>query len=84
MTEVKKTLGNGNSTCFNCRYSYAFYIIEDSGDVTLIEEVECRRNAPTPCKNEDDATFTYWPVMEPDDWCGEWQPILNGGANATP
>lgn len=29
---------------------------------------QCRRNPPT---------SRYFPMVEPDDWCGELQPLLN-------
>ena len=50
--------------CQTCR----FY----QPDGKTVEAGECRRRAPSPGPQTD--VGAYWPVVLPDDWCGEWQP----------
>jgi len=48
-----------NRTCANCR----FY-----------DARKCRRYAPRPHrKGEGLEAPTVWPIVAPDDWCGEWE-----------
>lgn len=36
--------------------------------------IECRRNAPQPSGSATPAyTRPYWPIVNGDDWCGEWK-----------
>lgn len=47
--------------CANCIY-WAGHDGDDAG--------ECRRHSPRPRPAEEVA---YWPIVEADDWCGEWE-----------
>jgi hypothetical protein len=64
--------GDVDKTCENCR----FFAPSTSGTG------DCRRHAPAPSNvrirrmDEDCPRFeSWWPVMNEDDWCGEFQPI---------
>lgn len=54
-------------TCRTCRFFYE----EKANEIS-----ECRRRSPTvECSLEDsDLLYSVWPDVEPDDWCGEYQP----------
>jgi hypothetical protein len=59
--------------CGNCRY---FVEVEhgDAGDVEHTSR-ECRRHAPVlePRIDANAPDRGWWPQVEPDEWCGEWQ-----------
>lgn len=44
--------------------------------------MDCHRRSPTPIIDpqwNDDGTvsktFAYWPLVDGDDWCGEWEGV---------
>lgn len=50
---------NVPETCLYCRW---FALHRDDGKMG-----ECRRRDPS------NQPLSPWPVLEPDEWCGEWQ-----------
>lgn len=38
------------------------------------DQSQCRRNAPQPMAGASGGHDTLWPRVEPQDWCGEYQP----------
>jgi hypothetical protein len=50
-------------SCANCRY----YRYPEGGFST------CRRHSPI-CPSLDLNLVTSWPLVNPEDWCGEWAP----------
>lgn len=53
-----------DSNCLNCRYSFM-----DISDMT------CNRYAPRVDFNVD-SHWARWPLVEADNWCGEWEPEM--------
>lgn len=52
--------------CKNCR----FFHEDKAADIA-----ECRRRVPNTMPNLQDGSFdTYWPDVDPEDWCGEHAP----------
>lgn len=49
--------------CNTCHY----------GMVCGPESVACHRYPPTITKTEENAVTTYFPVLAPEAWCGEWK-----------
>jgi hypothetical protein len=50
--------------CANCR----FLVVREPS-------WECRRHAPVIAFPEDDPRDRgWWPQVEHDEWCGEWEP----------
>ena len=63
--------------CETCRYfHYDTYRATD--DTLRLRTHECRRHAPTVYfvdRNPDDrGPASAWPMTNPDDWCGEYEP----------
>jgi len=54
--------------CIKCR----FFQPDREAPPELADSVlgTCRRYAPRP---QTDYTYTEWPVVMPEDWCGEYQ-----------
>jgi hypothetical protein len=58
-----------NDRCEKCRFYY------DASD-GVREQGHCRRHAPRPAgkKSLDAEVWAIWPVVFPDEWCGEFMP----------
>lgn len=50
--------------CVDCEYSEA--LIEPEG------MFRCRRYAPRPVPGGEQPTGISWPIVAPEDWCGEF------------
>ena len=37
---------------------------------------ECRRYAPRPTNDPDTSQFVFWPEVNREDWCGEWEVVI--------
>ena len=35
--------------------------------------LECRKNAPECCLKNEEESYGCWPIVKPNDWCGEWE-----------
>jgi hypothetical protein len=62
--------------CACCRF-WVRYEVRPEDDAAGLGE--CRRHAPLPLLALQDAAaggdhLAFWPVTEPDEWCGEWAP----------
>jgi hypothetical protein len=55
--------------CYQCKYY---------GSASKTSGI-CRRHAPTPVLKTVNHDWTYWPVVEENDWCGEWYGKDNSG-----
>jgi hypothetical protein len=46
----------------------------------LPEPQHCRRHAPSPIAGDratgNDEAKTVWPATDPEDWCGEYEPVM--------
>ena len=52
--------------CQKCHYRY--------GVSDAILRLECHRNAPNPMPVDNKNLIgTEWPIVNPDDWCGEYK-----------
>lgn len=40
------------------------------------ESIACHRYPPTITKAEGNTVTTYFPVLSPEAWCGEWKQTL--------
>src|ERR1039458_2067710 len=59
-------------TCSDCRFCNIGYKPEIRYDPSY----ECRRRAPAPKVHASDlGVGAYWPLVSPDEWCGEWKEI---------
>jgi hypothetical protein len=38
----------------------------------VIDKFECRRYPPTVVTAAEIYSKTFWPLVSPNDWCGEW------------
>jgi hypothetical protein len=55
--------------CNNCRFCH----VELTGDITV--SIQCRRYAPRKLHGVGTGYESdRWPVIAPDDWCGEFEP----------
>ena len=39
----------------------------------------CRRHAPIATGGMMSGSRTMWPVVQPDDWCGDFEPVEQDG-----
>lgn len=46
--------------------------------------VACHRYPPTITKAEGNEVTTYFPIMSPDTWCGEYKPGGSGSIRSRP
>ena len=53
---------NNAECCRNCRFSKNYD-----------DECQCHRNAPR-SDMENSSLCVFWPVVYPNDWCGEFEP----------
>lgn len=56
-------------TCETCRFWNRAYS-SGSGRIG-----ECRRRSPKPVLHRDRPAGSIWPPTDPQDWCGEHQPL---------
>jgi len=60
---VKKAKPTVAEACHTCR----FVLMEDRAEAGF-----CRRSPPMPVFFDGEIEYTY-PVVSPDDWCGEYK-----------
>jgi|EndMetStandDraft_4_1072995.scaffolds.fasta_scaffold139601_3 hypothetical protein len=53
--------------CNTCHY----------GMVCGPESIACHRYPPTITKAEENTVTTYFPVLSPEAWCGEWKASIH-------
>jgi hypothetical protein len=56
--------------CSNCRY------LGPPGEHDSAPPVSgptCRRHAPVATGGMMSGSRTMWPIVQPDDWCGDWE-----------
>jgi hypothetical protein len=76
MTDSKGRLWQRDQqACGNCRFVSEVPPLKNPNALA-----HCLRHAPQPTQNGR-APVSYWPIVEFDDWCGEWKPRTEGKAS---
>ena len=60
-----------------CSQCVHFNLGQNAGREIQAEHGECRRYPPNIGSDGDGDSFYYWPVLSPDEWCGEFSQRLN-------
>lgn len=62
--------------CNDCKFYESYFSVDKSGTSEEAMEGLCRRNAPPAFNGKDGSheIFAQWPLVYPDEWCGEFAP----------
>ncbi len=66
-TRGEQAESSGGGFCRHCRY----FAPERPKGGDVVKYGRCRRYAPLPCTEM--SRHGYWPLVHPDDWCGEFR-----------